>query len=35
MLCFVESQVSRIEMLLVLLDFLYVLDRDCVELVLE
>lgn len=35
MLCLVESQVGCVEMLLVLLNLLDVLDRDCVELILE
>jgi hypothetical protein len=35
MLCFVESQVGCVEILLILLDLSDVLDRDCVELVLE
>lgn len=35
MLCLVESQVGCVEMLLLLLDLPDVLDRDCVEFILE
>jgi hypothetical protein len=33
--CFVKGQVCRIEMLLVLLDFLDIFDRDFIKLILE